>query len=70
LLGNVRHLLHRRDSVRRHGYTFAIPVTRGRFSLLFMRQFGPNYDVWAGFMQPEFVPVLMPPPAPSGTEAG
>ena len=46
-----------------------IPVTLGAFSLLFLRQFGPDYDVWAGFMPPEFLPVLMPPPAPSGTEA-
>jgi hypothetical protein len=47
-----------------------IPVTFGAFSLLFLRQFGPDYDVWAGFMPPEFLPVLMPPPSPSGTEAG
>jgi hypothetical protein len=47
-----------------------IPVTLGAFSLLFLRQFGPDYDVWAGSMPPEFLPVLMPPPAPSGTEAG
>ena len=47
-----------------------IPVTLGAFSLLFLRQFGPDYDVWASFMPPEFLPVLMPPPAPSGTEAG
>jgi hypothetical protein len=47
-----------------------IPVTLGAFSLLFLRQFGSNYDVWAGFMPPEFLPMLMPPPAPSGTEAG
>jgi hypothetical protein len=34
------------------------------FSLLFLRQFGPEYDVWAGFMPPEFLPVLTPlPPA-------
>ena len=47
-----------------------IPVTFGAFSLLFLPQFGPDYDVWAGFMPPEFLPVLMPPPSPSGTEAG
>ena len=46
-----------------------IPVTLGAFSLLFLRQFGPDYDVWAGFVPPEFFPVLMPPPALSGTEA-
>jgi hypothetical protein len=28
------------------------------FSLLFLRQFGPEYDVWAGFIPPEFLPVL------------
>jgi hypothetical protein len=42
-----------------------IPVTFGAFSLLFLRQFGPDYDVWASFMPPEFLTVLMPPPAPS-----
>src|SRR6476619_1292791 len=47
-----------------------IPVTLGAFSLLFLRQFGPDYDVWAEFMTPEFLPVLMAPPVPSGTEAG
>ena len=47
-----------------------IPVALGAFSLLFMRQFGSEYDVWAGFMPPEFLVVLMPPPALSGTEAG
>jgi hypothetical protein len=31
-----------------------IPVTLGAFSLLFMRQFGPDYDVWAGFMPRNF----------------
>jgi hypothetical protein len=40
------------------------------FSLLFLRQFGPAYDVWAGFVPPEFVPVLLPPPSPLGTETG
>jgi hypothetical protein len=45
-----------------------IPVTLGAFSLLFLRQFGPEYDVWAGFIPPEFLPVLVtlpaaPPPA-------
>ncbi len=33
------------------------------FSLLFLRQFGPDYDVWAGFMPPEFSPILLPMPA-------
>ena len=47
-----------------------LPVTLGAFSLLFLRQVGPEYDVWAGFMPPEFLPVLMPVPAPSGTEGG
>ena len=46
-----------------------VPVALGAFSLLFLRQFGPNYDVWAGFMPPEFLPMLLPPPASSGTEA-
>jgi|SRR6266540_935066 len=30
------------------------------FSLLFLRQFGPVYDVWAGFVPPEFLPILSP----------
>ena len=34
------------------------------FSLLFLRQFGPEYDVWATFVPPEFWPILSP--APSG----
>src|SRR6476660_9635299 len=41
-----------------------IPVTLGAFSLLFLRQFGPDYDVWTGFVSPEFLPVLMAPPVP------
>ena len=40
------------------------------FSLLFLRQFGPDYDVWSGFLPPEILAGLMPPPSPSGTEAG
>jgi len=35
------------------------------FSLLFLRQFGPEYDVWAGSMPPEFLPILSPAPLPS-----
>src|SRR6266436_4650653 len=35
------------------------------FSLLFLRQFGPEYDVWAGSMPPEFLPILSPAPPPS-----
>jgi hypothetical protein len=40
------------------------------FSLLFIRQFGPDYDVWAKFIPPEFLPLLMPTPPPSVREAG
>jgi hypothetical protein len=40
------------------------------FSLLFLRQFGPDYDVWASFVPPEFLLVLMPPPSPSASEPG
>jgi hypothetical protein len=29
------------------------------FSLLFIRQFGPDYDAWASFMPPEFLPILL-----------
>ena len=28
------------------------------FSLVFLRQFGPDYDVWVTFMPPEFAPAL------------
>jgi hypothetical protein len=40
------------------------------FSLLFLRQFGSDYDVWATFKPPEFLPILssgtpMPPPPTS-----
>ena len=35
------------------------------FSLLFLRQFGPEYDVWAGSIPPEFLPILSPAPPPS-----
>jgi hypothetical protein len=35
------------------------------FSLVFLRQFGPDYDVWATFMPAEFLPILSgAPPAP------
>jgi hypothetical protein len=47
------------------------------FSLVFLRQFGPDYDVWTGFMPPEFVPILsaaptaappdLPPESPSSS---
>jgi hypothetical protein len=32
------------------------------FSLLFLRQFGPEYDVWAGLIPSEFLPILAPSP--------
>ena len=38
------------------------------FSLLFLRQFGPEYDVWASFTPPEYVGILSPhiaPPPPA-----
>jgi hypothetical protein len=41
-----------------------IPVTFHGFSLLFLRQFGSDCDVWANFIPPEFSPILLPPPAP------
>ena len=28
------------------------------FGLVFLRQFGPDYDVWASFVPPEFLPIL------------
>src|SRR5580765_2365228 len=33
-------------------------------SLLFLRQFGSDYDVWANFIPPEFSPVLLSSPVP------
>jgi len=47
-----------------------IPMTLAAFSLLFLRQFGPDYDVWAPFIPPEFLPLLMPSLPPSVSEAG
>jgi hypothetical protein len=44
------------------------------FSLVFLRQFGRDYDVWVSFVPPEFLPILSgaplappnpPPEAPS-----
>ena len=39
------------------------------FSLLFIRQFGPDYDVWANFMPPEFLPILLQLPFTPATSA-
>jgi hypothetical protein len=39
------------------------------FSLLFLRQFGPDYDVWANFMPPEFLPILLSLPSTPVTSA-
>ena len=39
-----------------------IPVILCAFLLLFLRQFGHDYDVWTGFMPPEFSPILAPSP--------
>jgi len=39
------------------------------FSLLFLRQFGPDYDVWANFMPPEFLPILLSLPSTPATSA-
>jgi hypothetical protein len=47
-----------------------VSVTLGAFLLLFLRQFGPDYDVWAGFVPPEFLPVIVALPSPSETEGG
>jgi hypothetical protein len=41
-----------------------IPVTLHGFSLLFLRPFGSDYDVWANFIPPEFSPILLLPPVP------
>lgn len=47
-----------------------MPVTLGAFLLLFLRQFGPDYDVWAESMPAEFLPMLMPPPPLATTKPG
>ena len=47
-----------------------VSVTLGAFSFLLLRQFGLDYDVWAGFIPPEFLALLMPGPPPSVSEAG
>jgi hypothetical protein len=39
------------------------------FSLLFLRQLGPEYDVWASSMPPEFAPVLLPLPPASASQS-
>ena len=41
-----------------------VPVTLHGLSLLFLRQFGSDYDVWANFIPPEFSPILLSPPVP------
>jgi len=48
-----------------------IPVTLCAFSLLFLRQFGADYNVWADFMPPEFLPMLssVPPVPPPPTSS-
>jgi hypothetical protein len=35
------------------------------FSVLFLRQFGPDYDVWANFIPAEFAPLLLATPGPT-----
>jgi hypothetical protein len=38
------------------------------FSLVFLRQFGADYDVWMSFVPPEFLPILSgEPPVPPPT---
>ncbi len=46
-----------------------LSVTLAAFSLLFLRQFGPDYDAWATFMPPEFLTVLMSVPSTPGSES-
>ena len=41
-----------------------ILVVLRSFSFCFLRQFGPDYDVWAGTPQPEPPPISSPPPLP------
>ena len=46
-----------------------ISVTLVAFSLLFLRQFGSDCDVWASFTPLEFSPILLPLPSVSVTPA-
>jgi len=39
------------------------------FSLLFIRQFGPDYDVWANVIPPEFLPIVLSLPSTPATSA-
>lgn len=39
------------------------------FSLVFLRQFGPDYDVWSSFIPPEFLPILSGAPHASPSAA-
>jgi hypothetical protein len=41
-----------------------VSVLLRSFSLLFLRQFGPDYDVWASFTPPEYARILSPHIAP------
>lgn len=41
-----------------------IPVTFYAFSMLFLRQFGPDYDAWQVIPQPEPLTISSPPPLP------
>ena len=47
-----------------------VSVTLGAFLLLFLRQFGSDYDVWAASIPPEFLTLIMRPPSSPGSEAG
>ena len=47
-----------------------VSVTLGAFSLLFLRQFGSEYDAWADSIPPEFLPLLISPPSSSVSDAG
>jgi hypothetical protein len=47
-----------------------LPVTLAAFSLLSLRQFGPDYDVWEAFLPPECLTVLMSAPSTQLNESG
>ena len=59
--GDLRDLLHRRDSLYRHfdfasGLCFASFI----FHFCFCASSGVEYDVWASFVPAEFLPILSP----------
>ncbi|PYL63923.1 MAG: hypothetical protein DMF20_11540 [Verrucomicrobia bacterium] len=58
LFRNLCYVLHRRASYIGTVILLPVFILFRSFSLVFLRQFGPDYDVWVTFMPPEFAPAL------------